>query len=225
MSSLSSMSSTSSLDWDALETRVSSTSIPGYRRAWFVSLIRQGREAEVAGRSQLASHCLERVEKELRNYSVEVSAAAAPSPSTSPTSASPLAELAARRGTATRARYLEMLQRHEARLSPTERETYRAALEGADAAPVSDLRRRLVDRLLRSSRYQRQGERLAAWARFRPAAAAEVRPAGPYNDFQAVDEMVRRLAGQQPEWTAEFLDVYAGMRAVRLACGEFLPGK
>jgi hypothetical protein len=215
----------SSLDWNALEARVSSASIPAYRRAWFVSLIRQGREAEGAGRAQLASHCLERVEKELRNYPVGEAAQAVVPSGVSPISSSPLADLAARRGTATRARYLEMLQRHEARLSPAERETYRAALEGADAAPVSDLRRRLVDRLLRSARYQRQGGSLAAWARHRPTAAVEARPAGPYNDYQAVEEMVRRLAGQQPEWTAEFLDVYSGMRAVRAAYAEFVPGK
>lgn len=222
-------------DWAALEARVSGAGIPVYRRAWFLSLIRQGREADLAGRAHLAAHCHARVEKELDTWAAAHPAAspAAPSPaSASPAPASPLADLAARRGSATRARYLELLARHDARLSPAEREAYRAALDpaegaqgaqGAEAAPVSDLRRRLVDRLLRSARYRRQGARLAAW---RPAAAlSDDPPAGPYNDYRALEEILHRLAAAQPEWAAEFLDVYAGMRETRLAYGEMLPGK
>ncbi len=229
------------LDWDALEARVAGAGIPGYRRAWFVSLIRQGREAEAADRSALASHCFTRTETELKGFPADTSSTSATSatgiastgssshpqvPPASPSAPrnSPLADLAMRRGGANRARYLEMLLKHAARLSPAERESYRAALEGSDAAPVSDLRRRLVDRLLRAARYQRQCGRLAAWARRRPASASEDRPAGPYNDYKAVAEMLRRLADLQPEWTAEFLEVYGDMRAVRLAYGEFLPG-
>jgi hypothetical protein len=221
--------------WDALLARVSAegddpalAGLPDYRRAWFFSLIRQGREADAAGRAALAAHCRARAESELAALVSAASSAGAPAPDADvpgKAGASPLADLAARRGNASRARALEMLNRHGGSLTAAERTDFYAVLEGAvsDAA-VSELRSRLVDRLLRAGRYRRQGARLAGWAAAKPAASPEDRPAGPYNDYAALEESLRRIAAIHPAWAAEFLDVYAGMRAVRVIYGELLPG-
>jgi hypothetical protein len=215
--------------WDALEARVSgggggrdAAPVPpvvmaDYRRAWFLSLIRQGRAADAAGRASLAAHCRARVEAELSVLAAASSSApssvsgagarAASSPS------SPLADLAARRGVAARARLAELLARHGDRLSAAER--------------IAELRRRLVDRLLRASRYRKQGGRLAGWAARKPAAPGTM-PTGPYNDYRTLEETLRRIAAARPDgaaWAAEFFDVYAGMSAVRRVYGEFLPRK
>jgi hypothetical protein len=240
--------------WDALEARVSGSGggrdaapvppvvMADYRRAWFLSLIRQGRAADAAGRASLAAHCRARVEAELSVLAAASSSApssvsgagarAASSPS------SPLADLAARRGVAARARLAELLARHGDRLSAAERASFQAAVDealgGTGAAPAGDadvriaeLRRRLVDRLLRASRYRKQGGRLAGWAARKPAAPGTM-PAGPYNDYRTLEETLRRIAAARPDgaaWAAEFFDVYAGMSAVRRVYGEFLPRK
>jgi hypothetical protein len=241
---------TGMLDWDALQGAVaacvSAGEIPGYRRAWFQSLIRQGREAEDAGRAALAVHCRERANKELAGFSTVAAATrvlrsmkvsgGTMAPGTAEQAGdaahsvaaalSPLAALAARQGSAARARLLELLERHAGRLSPGEIASFRAGLEGAATMPVSaisELRRRLVDRLLRSARYRRQGARLSAW---RPLAMPEnTPPAGPYNDYRTLEDTLQRVAALHPEWAAEFFDVYATMRGVRKIYGEFLPGK
>lgn len=239
------MSTPGSYDWDALESRVSGrdadagslkavsplATLPEYRRVWFLSLIRQGRAADAEGRTALAAHCGARVEKELTALSVAATTAVAnvPAPATTQpaTRATPLADLAARQGTASRARLQDLLARHAGRLSPAERAAFQSALEtateGSDKShsSVAELRRRLVDRLLRASRYRRQAARLATWKPSPPDAA----PTGPYNDRRALEEALHRAAVHNPEWAAEFFDIYAGMRAVRKLYGELLPGR
>lgn len=67
--------------WDALEARLASalagtagTALPPYRRPWFASLIRQGREAETTGRAALAAHCRDRLEREFAHFGIADSA-------------------------------------------------------------------------------------------------------------------------------------------------------
>jgi hypothetical protein len=253
------------IDWDALDARLASaasgnsdTALPAYRRIWFVSLIRQGREAEAQGRAGLAAHCLVRLEQEFKVFGIaglsahsdraqdvlktddaghdhdtdrstrtvrteKTSDAAALS-----TKPSPLKALAARREVAARARLRELLDRHDFRLSSDEAAAFRQALDGSGEstggiASISDLRRRLVDRLMRAARYRRHAQRLAAW---KPTPAEGV--SGPYNDYRALEDMLHRVAAANPhaaEWAAEFFDIYADMRGVRLAYGTVLPGK
>jgi hypothetical protein len=247
------------IDWDALDARLASSasasasSLPSYRRVWFLSLIRQGREAEASGRAALAAHCRLRLEQECAAFGISatssfsaqtgsgtssretlrVDPAGTPAHPGSTTATprthsgtSPLAALAHRREAASRARLLELLDRHATRLGSDEVEVFRQALAGVaetGAASISDLRRRLVDRLIRSARYRRHAARLKLW---KPALPDSI-PAGPYNDYQAVEELLHRLLtanAASAEWAAEFLDIYADMRDVRLAYGTLLPG-
>lgn len=71
--------------WDALEARLASAlsgsvsdgsapPLPPYRRPWFVSLIRQGREAEATGRAALAAHCRDRLDREFAHFGIADSA-------------------------------------------------------------------------------------------------------------------------------------------------------
>lgn len=215
------------VDWNALEAKVSAelgaggalASLPPFRRVWFESLLRQGRAAGEAGRTALAAHCHARVAAELESLLAQAGTSVAESvPAPAPRRSSPLADLASRHDDASRRRLLAMLDRHGANLPAGEAEVFRAALEGT---PPAELRRRLVDRLLRASRYRRRAAALRAWNPVPPAAV----PAGPYNDRIAVEQLLHRLAQRHPEWTAEFLDVYDGMRDVVRAFRETLPGK
>jgi hypothetical protein len=254
----------SGIDWDALNARLvaaasgsSATALPSYRRIWFQSLIRQGREAEGAGRTVLAKHCFARLEQEFKTLGVpqaaeaarggEIPAAstadvpvslrhdaarAAGSPSGSSTTSSsphsPLKALAARRVLAAHARLKELLDRHDFRLPPDEAAVFRQALDASvesvsGGVTISDLRRRLVDRLMRAARYRRQAARLATWKPAPPAAVS-----GPYNDYRALEDLLHRIAAANPhaaEWAAEFFDIYADMRDARIAYGTLLPGK
>jgi hypothetical protein len=252
------------IDWDALNARLvaaasgsSDTALPSYRRIWFQSLIRQGREAEGAGRTVLAAHCAARLAQEftalgvpqaaiagsggegpeavtadvpapLRNDVTLAAVSALGSSTASSSHHSPLKALAARRVLAAHARLKELLDRHDFRLSPDEAAVFRQALDASvesvsGSATISDLRRRLVDRLMRAARYRRQAARLAAWTPAPPAAVS-----GPYNDYRALEDLLHRVAAQSPhaaEWAAEFFDVYADMHAARIAYGTLLPGK
>jgi hypothetical protein len=227
---------TTDFGWDALDARLAasapSATFPSYRRIWFSSLIRQGREADAQGRAALAAHCRTRLEQEFLAFGISLTS---PAPQeleatavavATPSSPSPLKALAARRDLASRARLRELLDRHATRLSPDEVTAYRQALEGATeagTATISELRRRLVDRLMRAARYRRHAARLAAW---RPAPAEGV--SGPYNDYRALEDIMHRIATANPhaaEWAAEFFDIYADMRHVRIAYGTVLPGK
>lgn len=251
------------IDWDALNARLvaaasgsSDTALPSYRRFWFQSLIRQGREAEGAGRTVLAKHCFARLEQEftalgvpqaavagpggegvaavtrdvpvpLRNDVTRAAASASGSSTASSSHHSPLKALAVRRVLAAHARLKELLDRHDFRLPPDEAAVFRQALDASvesvsGGATISDLRRRLVDRLMRAARYRRQAARLAAWKPAPPAAVS-----GPYNDYRALEDLLHRVAAANPhaaEWAAEFFDIYADMRTARIAYGTLLPG-
>ena len=102
-----------------------------------------------------------------------------------------------------------------ARLAPAEREAY--AAHGGDAQP---LRRKLIDRLLRAEAYRRRGARLSGWKATTVPANS---PAGPYNDFIALEQTVQRIASLHPEWAAEFLDLYGGLNKIRAAYQTLLP--
>ena len=213
--------------WDALEARVGdgAAALPSYRRVWFLSLIRQGREAEAAGRAALAAHCRERVARELAAIDRAPAGPGAPedrADARTRARVSPLDELAARQGQAARARLLALLARHRDRLPRAEREAFEAAAADAAPATVTELRRRLVDRLLRAGRYRRQAARLAAWKPLAP----ESTPAGPYNDYRALEDVLQRTAARDggAEWVAEFFDLYETMQATRRLYGQLLPG-
>lgn len=301
-----SRASVAGIAWEALEARLafalsdaSAGTLPSYRRPWFASLIRQGREAEGTGRAALAAHCRDRLEREFAHFGIapppEASVVAvdphvspaSPAPASAPGATpsgdapeasavgetgagsraqrgarspgapgssgtpgapgrssdasrppSPLEALALRRDAAARARLRELLERHAARLSPDEVAAYTNALAakaletktreaGTGAATglvsVSELRRRLLDRLMRAARYRRQAVRLAAWAPAPPSGVA-----GPYNDHRALEELLHRITRAHPlaaEWAAEFFDIHADMRAVRQAYGTLLGSK
>jgi hypothetical protein len=220
-----------SIPWDDLDARARA-GVPEHRRGWFQSMIRQGREAEEQGRETLAARCRDRIESEL-------SSLAASSPGTSTLSSTPstssesvdrdasatavtaFAALAARRGEALRGRVRELLDRHAEKLPPAEREELKAALaatenpsEGVSEAQVAGMRRRLVERLLRVSRYRRRAGLFSGWksGASQTSGAADAPPEGPYNDYRALEETLRRVAATNPEWVAEFLDVYGEMR-------------
>jgi hypothetical protein len=195
------------------------------RQAYFLSLARQGREAEEQGRSGVAAHCGACIEKGLDERtaileSQRAASSASPRPSAQP---SALQNLKARWDEAARKRAEALLQRHAASLAPAEREAYAAAFEALSSSPgktAQPLRRKLIDRLTRASAYRRRAQRLSGWTASPPP---ETGPAGPYNDFAALEDMVRRVAASHPEWAAEFLDLYGNMGALRKAYGELLP--
>jgi hypothetical protein len=194
------------------------------RQAYFLSLARQGREAEEQGRSGVAAHCGACIEKGLAALNAARAAEPARAPA-KPAEASALKALKARWDKAARQRAEALLQRHAARLAPAEREAYAAAFEALSASPdktAQPLRRKLIDRLARAGAYRRRARRLAGWTASPPP---ETGPAGPYNDFAALEDMVRRVAASHPEWAAEFLDLYGNMNALRDAYRELLPGK
>jgi hypothetical protein len=192
-----------------------------HRQAYFLSLVRQGREAEEQDRSGVAVHCRACIDKGL--------AALAPLHLRAPVSSAPapsaLAALKSRWDAAARGRAAALLERHARRLAPAEREAYGASLEALSSAPdknAQPLRRKLVDRLLRAEAYRRRGARLSGWKK---APVPATGPAGPYNDFAALEQTVQRLAVLHPEWAAEFLDLYGEMGRIRKAYEGLLPGK
>ncbi len=208
---------TAAPDWEGLEARARA-GVPEHRRGWFQSMIRQGREAGEQGRDLLAARCRERVEAEL--------AALALSPSAPTSSASPsgdkvaaFAALALRREGALREGILALLDRHADRLPAAERDAVREALQGAGEAQLGGMRRRLVERLLRAARYRRRAGLFRGW-KASPRAGEDARPEGPYNDYRALEETLRRVAAANPEWVAEFLDIYAEMRETERKYGE-----
>jgi len=206
------------------------------RQAYFLSLARQGREAEEQGRSGVAGHCRACVEKGLAALTdagaaleAQRAASASTDSSGSSTSArsvaqpSALSALKSRWDAAARERAAGLLKRNAARLAPAEREAYAAAFEALSSSPgksAQPLRRKLIDRLTRATAYRRRAARLSGWT---ASPAPETGPAGPYNDFAALEDMVRRVAASHPEWTAEFLDLYGNMNALRKAYMELLP--
>lgn len=213
--------------WDELEARARA-GVPEHRRGWFQSMIRQGREAEAQGRETLAARCRARVEAELSSR--VPGAEEAPASSAAPEAVTAFAALAARREEVLRDRVRDLLDRHAEKLPAAEREELREALrsaEGAEgaggAARAAGLRRRLVDRLLRAARYRRRADLFAGWKptpRGADAGDGNERPEGPYNDYRALEETLRRVAASNPEWVAEFLDVYGEMRKTEQRYGE-----
>jgi hypothetical protein len=190
-----------------------------HRQAYFLSLVRQGREAEEQNRDAVAAHCRACIDKGL--------AALAPlhlrAPVSSASVPSALASLKSRWDAAARGRAAALLERHAARLAPAEREAYGASLEALASVPdksAQPLRRKLVERLLRAEAYRRRGARLSGWKK---APVPATGPAGPYNDFAALEQTVQRLAVLHPEWAAEFLDLYGDMGKIRSAYGALLP--
>jgi hypothetical protein len=210
-------------DWDNLEARARA-GVPEHRRGWFQSMIRQGREAEGQGREALAARCRERIEAELSALaSVRSAPEASSAVSTAPDKVAAFAALALRREGAVREGILALLDRHADRLPVAERDAVREALRDAGDAHLGGMRRRLVDRLLRAARYRRRAGLFAGWKpspRGADAAGGEARPEGPYNDYRALEETLRRVAASNPEWVAEFLDVYGEMRGTERKYGE-----
>lgn len=210
----------------AERVRVALPSSADPRQAYYLSLARQGREAEEEGRAKVAAHCGACIDKGLAAVAeaAERDRAASSSATARPAAEpSALKKLKARWDEAARARAEALLGRHAARLAPAEREAYAAALEALSASPektARPLRRKLVDRLTRANAYRRRAARLSGWT---ASPAPETGPAGPYNDFAALEDMVRRVAVSNPEWAAEFLDLYGNMNALRKAYGELLP--
>ena len=219
------------IPWDDLEARARA-GVPEHRRGWFQSMIRQGREAEGQGRGTLAERCRERIESELASLTSVAAASSQGEPgAASSVAVTAFASLATRRGEALRGSVRELLDRHAQKLPAAEREELRAALqateadpEGAGEAQVAGMRRRLVERLLRVSRYRRRAASFGGWKAASPATsstgAADILPEGPYNDYRALEETLRRVAAANPEWVAEFLDVYGEMRDVERKYGE-----
>jgi hypothetical protein len=208
--------------WAQLGDRVRAAlpSVADHRQPYYLSLVRQGREAEEQGKP-LAAHCRALVEKGLA--ALADASRVSPGSTARASSASPLASLKARWDESTRVRAGALLARHARRLAPAEREAYLASLDALSSAPdknAQNLRRKLVDRLLRADAYRRRGARLSGWT---TATAPENIPAGPYNDFIALEQTVQRIAGIHPEWAAEFLDLYEGMGKIRSAYQSLLP--
>lgn len=183
-----------------------------YRQAYFLSLLRQGREAEEQGRFALATHCRTCIENGLAALSPHSPAA---SKAAAPSTDSSLSLLKSRWDDAARQRAATLLERHGARLAPAEREAY-----GAHNGDAQSLRRKLIDRLLRAAAYRRRGARLSGW---KATVISGTNPAGPYNDFVALEQTVQRIASLHPEWAAEFLDLYSGLNKVRAAYQTLLP--
>jgi hypothetical protein len=223
--------------WAAVAARVRAAlpSADDYRQIYFLSLVRQGREAAERERPAVANHCLAVIDRGLAaltsadvhsvTNSSKISASSGSNSSGSSSgSSSALVSLKSRWDAAARDRAAALLVRHAKRLSPAEREAYAASLETLSAEPLKasaqPLRRKLVERLLRAEAYRRRGARLSGWTK---APVPATGPAGPYNDFAALEQTVQRIAVSHPEWAAEFLDLYAGMNRIRSAYQTLLP--
>jgi hypothetical protein len=200
-----------------------------YRQAYFLSLLRQGREAEELGRATVAAHCRRCIESGLAALPTTAPAVQGVTTSSgkfaeSQSAAAPsaLSLLKGRWDTAARQRAATLLARHAKRLAPAEREAYAASLEALSTASggAQPLRRKLIDRLLRAQAYRRRGARLSGW---KSTPVPENGPAGPYNDFIALEQTVQRIAGIHPEWAAEFLDLYGDLNKIRGAYQTLLP--
>ena len=118
---------------------------------------------------------------------------------------------------ASRLRTEELLRRHGHRLTPAERESYEK--QCAAGGSLLAVRRRLLDRLLRAAALRRRSRR---WAGLE---TLEGVTRGPYNDRAVLEETLHRTATSDPEWTREFLDLYAEMKRLGAACESLLPGK
>ena len=200
-----------------------------YRQIYLLSLLRQGREAEEAGRAKVAGHCRACIVSALdaRAARTPASVSSAPAPvATTGKPAAPqtaLTRLKDRWEAAARDRAAALLARHAKRLAPAEREAYVASLDSLSAAPnagARPLRRKLVDRLLRAASTRRRASRLSGW---KSAPGPVNGPAGPYNDFVALEQTIQRIAQIHPEWAVEFSDLYGDMLKIRTAYQGLLP--
>ncbi len=126
---------------------------------------------------------------------------------------SPLESLRQRFEQASRLRSEGLLKRYGHRLTVAERASYEKQLAGSGVA----MRRRLLDRLLRAAAQRRRPRR---WEGLE---SLEILPRGPYNDRAVLEETLRRAAASDPEWTREFLDLYARLGKLQAACQALLP--
>ena len=131
---------------------------------------------------------------------------------------SPLQALGERFEQSTRGRISDLLRRYTHRLAPAERLAYEARLRSALPGALIPLRRRLLDRLLRGAVQRHRSTR--GWEGL---STLETMPRGPYNDRAVLEEALRRMASADSEWTREYLDLYAGMDKIRIACQTLLP--
>ena len=129
---------------------------------------------------------------------------------------SPLEALGEHFEQSTRARISDLLRRYAHRLAPAERSAYEAWLRSASSGTLIPLRRRLLDRLLRGAVQRRRSSR--GWEGL---STLETMPRGPYNDRAVLEEALRRVASADSQWTREYLDLYAGMDKIRIACRYF----
>ena len=131
---------------------------------------------------------------------------------------SPLESLGERFEHSTRSRISDLLRRYAHRLAPAERSAYEAWLKAAPQGALISLRRRLLDRLLRGAVQRRRSKH--SWEGL---ATLETKPRGPYNARAVLEETLRRVASVDSGWTREYLDLYAGMDKIRVACQTLLP--
>ena len=131
-------------------------------------------------------------------------------------SGSPLQSLRERFEGASWKRFEGLLQRYGHRLTAAERISY-AAQASASAGSGMELRRRLLDRLLRSAAQRRRPHR---WEELE---SLETLPRGPYNDRAVLEETLRRASVSDPEWTRELLDLYARLGKLQAICQTLTP--
>ncbi len=211
---------------EALAGKLAGYPGPAHRRAYLDGLLRSGMGFLRSGNGRSAAYCLDKVSAALE---AEASAASAGADSGSADSAAPEAGRAAPLD-GLRARWREervrdaasVLERHGRRLTALERKAYRdglakwnrtlagsgeAAARRADLA-LSDLRRRLYGRILKSQKavlVRRSGPG------FVPVQAQFAGPIGPYNDRQNLEGVLGLLAQGDPAWVEEFLELYQGL--------------
>jgi hypothetical protein len=217
-----------------LEGKLAGYPGPAYLKTYLARLLASGIGFAVSGDGRAAAYCFDKVEQGLE-AAVSVSAAAAaeaPKPQDEP-----LARLRQRwRGEAVRSAEA-VLAKHGRRLAPLELKSFRDRLEKAKAfsegpgseagseRALPDLRRRLYARVLKSQkagitgRSQRGGfgRGLLSELSAEPSFAG---PVGPYNDRFNLQGLLEAVAGADPAWVEEFLDLYrdlAGLKGLAAA--------
>jgi hypothetical protein len=203
-------------DWNALRKRVGESGGSARRRGFFTALAGRGEDADAAGREAIARLCRLRVESFLASAEGRAATGETWNPSGP---GSPLENLGERLFRKARLRAEAVLARHGRRLTPAERENYRAGIDAANARDLTSVRRRLQGRLLRALAFRAGAAAPESWT----DGVGEPGASGPYNDRMLVSEILRRASGADADWVRELSELYGRMDGLRRKCREFLP--
>jgi hypothetical protein len=140
----------------------------------------------------------------------------------------------------------DILARHGSRLTTLERKAYldsltkwHKAVQDAAGSPAAssaarradhallDLRRRLYGRILKSQKAHivRLSRPAGSLALVQVHEQFPGRPIGPYNDRQNLEGVLNLLAGADPAWVEEFLELYKGLADLKALIPSLRPDR